>query len=299
MGTHRPNPAADRDVRVGRTRSSALGLALLIGTCAPVLLSPGTACAAAASGEPHAALVVDTGLRTTTYCVALDEGSISGTHLIELASAQYGLDYRFGFAGRAICRLDGVGVDGDDCFGAYPDYWGYLHGDGAGGWVWATGSAADHAVDDGDVEGWSWGTGDSATTHPAPPVLSIDDVCDQVGSPTPSPSPPAPAPSPSTGGGGGNGGGGNSSAPATMSPPLASASPSPRTHHASGSPTAPAGSSPAAAATASADPDVVRAAAAAPQASGGPPIGGLVTLGAIALLGAGGWLTLRRRKGGA
>lgn len=281
-------------------RSSVLGLALLVGTCAPVLLSPGTACAAAASAEPHAALVVATGTRTTTYCVALDDGSVSGTHLIELASAQYGLDYRFGFSGRAICRLDGVGVDGDDCFGAYPDYWAYFHGDGAGGWAWATGSAADHAVDDGDVEGWSWGTGDSGTTHPSPPALSIDDVCDQVVSPAPSPSPPAPAPSPSTGGGGGSAtDDGVSSGPATAAPSSSVSSPSPRTHTTSGSRTAPAGSSPAAAAPTSADPDVVRAAATAPPASGGPPIGGLVTLGAIALLGVGGWFTLRRRRGGA
>lgn len=290
---------------MGRARSFALGLTLLVGTCAPVLLSPGTACAATASAAPHAALVVDTGTRTTTYCVALDDGSVSGTHLIELASAQYGLDYRFGFAGRAICRLDGVGVDGDDCFGAYPDYWGYLHGDGAGGWAWATGSAADHAVDDGDVEGWSWGTGDSATTHPAPPALSIDDVCDQVDPPTPSPSPPAPAPSPSSGGGNGSGSGGGggtdsagSSGAATATPSSSVSSPSPRIHHASGSPAAPAGS-PVAAAPGSVSPDVVRAAATAPPASGGPPIGGLVTLGAIALLGVGGWFTLRRRKGGA
>jgi hypothetical protein len=290
-----------------------LGLTLLVGACAPVLLSPAAACAAAAYAQPHAALVVDTGARTTTYCVALDGGSVSGTHLIELASAQFGLDYRFGFAGRAICRLDEVGVDGDDCFGDYPDYWGYFHGNGASGWAWATGSAADHAVDDGDVEGWSWGAGDSGTTHPAPPVLSIDDVCDRVDSPSPSPSPPVPEPSPSPSGGGGNGGGGTddgsgggggtddgaSSGTATTAPSASVSSPSPRTHPASGSPSAPAGSSPAAAAPSSADPDVVRAAAAAPPASGGPPIGGLVTVAAIALLGLAGWFNLRRREGGA
>jgi len=290
---------------VGRARSYALGLTLLVGACAPVLLSPAAACAAAAYAQPHAALVVDTGARTTTYCVALDGGSVSGTHLIELASAQFGLDYRFGFAGRAICRLDEVGVDGDDCFGDYPDYWGYFHGDGAGGWAWATGSAADHAVDDGDVEGWSWGTGDSGTTHPAPPALSIDEVCDQVPSPAPSPSPPVPEPSPTTGGNGGSGGngggtgGGASSGAAATSPSSPASDLSPQPHNASGSPTAPAGSSPAAAAPSSADPDVVRAAAAAPPASDGPPIGGLVTLGAIALLGLAGWFNLRRRKGGA
>ncbi len=59
------------------------------------------------SGGPHAALVVDTGQQATSYCVALDASSVSGTRLIELASEQYGLAYRLGFGGRAVCMLVG------------------------------------------------------------------------------------------------------------------------------------------------------------------------------------------------
>lgn len=164
-------------MRTGRVRTLGLGLALLVGATAPVLASPVTACAAATSGEQHAGLLIDTGARTTTYCVVLDDASVSGTHLIELASTQFGLDYRLGFGGRAICMLDGVGALGDDCFGAYPNFWGYFHGDGGHGWTWSSGSAADHAIGDGDLEGWTWGTGDSASTHGSPPGMTIEDVC--------------------------------------------------------------------------------------------------------------------------
>lgn len=274
-------------MRTGRARTLGLGLALLVGATAPVLASPVTACAAATSGEHHAGLVIDTGARTTTYCVAFGDVSVSGTHLIELASAQFGLDYRLGFGGRAICMLDGVGAQGEDCFGAYPDFWAYFHGDGGRGWTWASGSAADHTIGDGDLEGWVWGTGDSASTHGSPPGMTIEDVCGVAPSPTPDPS-PSPSPSPSASPGVVQGG---SDSGSPRSPATAPAPTSPLDRPVSPMPT------PGAAAPASASPDVVRAAAAAPPAAGGPPAGGVLALGVIALLGAGGWLKVRRRKG--
>jgi hypothetical protein len=276
-------------MRRGRARSLAIALAVVLGAIAPVLSAPGIACAAAASGGPHAALVVDTGQRATAYCVALDEASVSGTHLIELASAQYGFTYRLGFGGRAVCMLAGVGANGDDCFGSYPNFWGYFHGAGASGWSWATGSAADHPVGDGDREAWSWGAGDSAATHGVPPSTTIDDACGTAAAPEPSPSPspapsatpPSPSPSatpPSPPGGGSNGGGGQTSEHTKTPEPSASPSPT-------------------AAPPMSASPAAVRAAAAAPPPSKGPPLAGLAALGAIVLLGAGGFATLRRRRG--
>jgi hypothetical protein len=276
-------------MRRGRARSLAIALAVVLGAIAPVLSAPGIACAAAASGGPRAALVVDTGRRATAYCVALDETSVSGTHLIELASAQYGFTYRLGFGGRAVCMLAGVGANGDDCFGSYPNFWGYFHGAGASGWSWATGSAADHPVGDGDREAWSWGAGDSATTHGVPPSTTIDDACGTAADPEPSPSPspapsatpPSPSPSatpPSPPGGGSNGGGGQTSEHTKTPEPSASPSPT-------------------AAPPMSASPAAVRAAAAAPPPSKGPPLAGLAALGAIVLLGAGGFATLRRRRG--
>jgi hypothetical protein len=184
-----------------RAATVAISVALALG--APGLGVLGEASPACAATDLRAALVVDTGAVARSYCVALGATGVSGTDLIRLAHAQYGLDYRLGYGGRAVCRLAGVGVDGGDCFGAFPDYWGYWHGDGRGGWTWASGSAADWTVHPGDVEGWQWGPGQDGTTHAMPPATTDADVC-----PPPEPS-PSPTPGPGSGGGGTGGGGGN------------------------------------------------------------------------------------------
>lgn len=290
-------------------RSLGLALAILLGSSVPALASPD---AVAAASGPRAALVVDVGARTTAYCVALDGTTVSGTHLIELASEQYGLSYRLGFGGRAVCMLDGVGASGGDCFGAYPDFWGYFHGAGDGGWTWATGSAADYRVASGAVDGWAWGSGDDGATHTAPASTTIDDICDPaavpppsplpspspVSSPSPVPSPsPRPTPTPSSSSGGNTGAGVSGTDPSVSTSPTSGAPASP-SRRPSASVVPSASPSPAAAAPRSASPDVVRAAAADPPAPGGPPFAGVVAIGMIALLGAGGWLTLRRRGRG-
>jgi hypothetical protein len=170
-------------------------------------------------------LVVDNGARVQRFCVALDGTTVSGIHLVELASAQHGLSYSLGFGKQAICQLDGVGVSGGDCFAEYPDFWGYWHGDGSGAWTWANGGAATYRVGDGDVEGWVWGSGDSGSTHRAPPATRADDVCAPVASPEPSPPPnPDPDPDPPTG----QGGAGSGSAATDPSTPSVSESPAPR-----------------------------------------------------------------------
>ena len=145
-------------------------------------------------------LVVDTGARVQRFCVALDGTTVSGIHLVELASAQHGIQYALGFGKQAICQLDGVGVSGGDCFAEYPDFWGYWHGNGSGGWTWANGGAATYRVGDGDVEGWVWGSGDSGSTHRAPPATRADDVCPPAPSPTPTDPPDADPPGDQVGG---------------------------------------------------------------------------------------------------
>jgi hypothetical protein len=156
-----------------RARRVAVALALCAGAAGPIGISP-VACA----GEGgSAALVVDTGAAVTTYCVALPEESVSGLELIELAGDQHGLDYSFGFGGEAVCRLEGVGPEGDDCFGEYPEFWGYWHGDGSGGWSWAGTGAGGASIEDGDIDGWSWGSGDNGSNHQAPPETEHGDVC--------------------------------------------------------------------------------------------------------------------------
>jgi hypothetical protein len=155
------------------------------------------ACAAVAADGPHAGLVVDTGSGgATTYCVALDGDSVNGLHLIALASSQYRLSYRLGFGGLAVCQLEGVGPDGDDCFADYPDFWGYWHHTGDTGWSWAATGAGSAQVEDGDMDAWTWGSGDTGDTHPAPPALAFEDVCVPASEPPPT-TPPPPKPKPS------------------------------------------------------------------------------------------------------
>ena len=275
----------------------ALGLTLAAPVLGPAAAGSAPACAAAAS---HAALVVTTGARTYTYCVGLDASSVSGIHLIQLAGSQFGLQYTLGFGGQAVCQLAGVGVSGGDCFGAYPDFWGYWHGDGAGGWTWAGSGAATASIESGDVEGWVWGSGDSGTTHAAPPASSFDEICHVS-------TPPSPSPTPSPGGGGGPGGGSGgggsrgagggailpkqSTVPATSTP---SGSPHrdgghPDRDRSSSSAVSTSGSS--AVATA-----VTELAAGVTDDSGGgaPPTGVIFALLAIVALGGAGWF-LRRR----
>jgi hypothetical protein len=317
-------------------RSAAIALTLLLPVLAPAAAGSSVACAAEAAGAPHAALVIDTGVQTLAFCVALDAPVINGLRLIQLASSQHGLPYRLGFGGQAVCQLAGIGPTGGDCFGDYPNFWGYWHGNGNGGWTWAGSGAASASIGDGDIEGWTWGSGDSGSTHPAPPSVDADSVCDDA----------APSPSPGGGGSGGGGGGsgdggsggsggggsggGSGSGPAVgagsgngssgpgdvpgssgavgadganddgTSPDTGNGGEtggSRREHDRADRAADMEGTSPPAAGSPSSEPaDVTSLASAAIPGNGGPPIAGLLALAAIGALGIGGWLTLRRRN---
>ena len=155
-----------------KPRSALVALALGCGALFPVAGASEVACAS--GGRPRAALVVDAGDQggVRTYCVALDADQVSGIRLIELAHRQHGLSYYLGYAGSGVCMLAGVGYREEECFKAGRSYWAYWHGNGSGGWSYATAGAADSSVGDGDVEGWSWGDG-------APPQASssLNTVC--------------------------------------------------------------------------------------------------------------------------
>lgn len=156
-------------------RRHALAIAaLVVGAAIPIAAGGAVACASEAD---RAALVVDTGEDAYTYCVMLSDDSVSGLELIQLANEQHGLQYRFGDGGQAVCMLANVGAEGDDCFGKYPDFWGYWRGNGSGDWEWSSVGAGSTVVSDGDVEGWSWGRGQDGSTHPPPPATEFDDVC--------------------------------------------------------------------------------------------------------------------------
>ena len=305
-----PRRRAPGAVRLG---VAPLVLVLTLGGLAPMLVAPPPACAA---GGDSAALVVDTGDRATRYCVAMDEARLSGIELIQLAARQYGLDYRLGYGGAGVCRLDHVGIEGGECFTDSDAFWGYWRGTG-GGWSWSSTGAASTVVEPGDVEGWSWGTGRDGSTHPSPPATSYASAC---GTSSPSPDP----------GGGGSEGGGDGFSSAGIGdgggdpgghPRGAAAdeqeapSPGDETGAADaggGAPApdrnseAPAGgnerpASTPAASEPSPQPSPVDATplAAASVESTGPPVVALAFAGgAIALLLVAGWLSLRRRPGG-
>lgn len=279
----------------------AISLGLALGAPAFGVVA-GTAPLACAATDQRAVLVVDTGSAARSYCVALGSDAVSGTDLIRLAHEQYGLDYRLGFGGRAVCRLSGVGVDGGDCFGAYPDFWGYWHGSG-GGWTWAGGSAADWTVEPGDVEGWQWGPGQDGQTHAPPPATRIDEVCRTE------PEPPEPTPPPTGGGGSGGedregGAGGGSDGPAGSGDAAASPSSAPARSEKDREPqdrtrsdatpvaTPPPSSSPTGA------PSVELAAGSTGPGGGGggAGAGALAAVGAVAVLGAAGAWVVRRRR---
>jgi hypothetical protein len=295
----------------GRLGIAPLVLALTLGGLAPMLVAPAPACAT--SGE-SAALVVDTGGRATRYCVAMDEARLNGIELIQLAAQQYGLDYRLGYGGAAVCRLDHVGIEGGECFTDSDAFWGYWRGTG-GGWSWSSTGAASTVVEPGDVEGWSWGTGRDGSTHPPPPPTSYASACGG----------PSPSPDPGDGGGGGGGGGdpsvgtGGGGDAATL--PREGAADGRESNTPAGGGAADAGgggrtpdgkveapaegderpASTPASSEPSPEPSPVDATplAAAPLDRTGPPVAALVSAGgAIVLLLFAGWLSLRRRPGG-
>jgi hypothetical protein len=322
-------------------RSAAFGLTLLLSVLVPAVGASSVACAAEAAGPPHAALVIDTGGQTLTYCVTLDAPTVSGLRLIQLASSQHGLQYRLGFGGQAVCQLAGIGPSGGDCFGDYPNFWGYWHGNGSGGWTWAGSGAASASIGDGDMEGWSWGSGDSGSTHPSPPSVAFGSVCEDA---APSPSPGGGGSGGGGSGGGGSGGGGSDGGGGGGSGGGGSSGSDPAAGSGSGSGGGSSGSGgepatsegtgggdggassadgngggkadgsdrandrtdqatdaegtdpPSAGSSPSEAPDVTALASATTPENGGPPIAGLVALGAIAALAVGGWFTLRRRN---
>lgn len=277
---------------VRRLGPLVLAAAIVLSTiAAPAATGGAVACA---QDGPRAGLVVDTGARAIELCVALDAAEVSGLRLIELAAAQHGLSYGFGMGGQAVCRLDGVGPAGDDCFAEYPEYWGYWHGDGRGGWTWASTGAGSYRVGDGDLEGWVWGSGDTGSSHRRPPAVGIDDLCEPVAPPSPDPThDPGPSPDPT-----------RQATPATdasVEPSSASPTASPTARDRTERPDRPPSPRVSSTTTStSSDTEApVLALGAAPPPDGGPPAG-LFVAGVLALLlGAGGWLRLRSRSKGA
>ena len=258
-------------------------VAALIPVSLPAVTGAAPACAAATG--PHAALVIDGGAGVRSFCVALDATTVSGIHLIELAGAQDHLSYGFGSGGQAVCRLAGVGPQGDDCFADYPQYWGYWRGDGHGGWTWSSSGAASARVGDGALDGWVWGSGDSGASHPKPPPTAIDDVCVRPTAPVTSPAPSRATPAAAPSAGVRSSAAGVSTGPSDTGT-TRSAKPS---SEGIGKTSAPAGPPTAVPLAAGPGP---------PPANAGPGPGLLVALVLGAALAGGGWLRMRTSRRG-
>ena len=276
---------------VVRSRLWLVGV-LVAGAATPVI----TASAVCAGTGDRAALVVDTGESTIDYCVSLPDDSVSGLELIELANDQHGLQYRFGDGGQAVCMLANVGAEGDDCFGEYPDFWGFWRGDGNGGWTWSRVGAGSTLVRDGDIQGWSWGSGQDGSTHPQPPATRYTDVCQPIAAP-PKEAENNENPKQQT----------NRSAPTSTASTDREEGEGPRTpaavgqRKASGRTEEPPQESGVSekrrtTRTATASGRAPGAVATATETTEGPPITGLAALALIAALGVGGTLAMRRRR---
>lgn len=306
MGSERVRGSS---VRVRAALACAAFVVALFTPMGPAATGP-VACAA--EEGPRAALVVDTGGSVYRLCVRLDASRVSGLHLIELASSQYGLTYRFGEGGQAVCMLANVGATGDDCFGQHPYFWGFWIGNGSGGWAWSGSGAGSVGVSDGGIHGWSWATGDGPATHRPPPRTTHASVC-------PAPQPPDPSRPPATTRPGGGGSSGDGDDPSTSGPTVAQPLPAgggPR----GGSHRARPGSkddegrsrrrpgeserdadAPDASADPSSSPSSAGAGPPLPEAPGGsgPPPAGVAALGASAALAGAGVLLARRRRANA
>ena len=291
------------DRRICR-RIWALPLAFLFGALPVPGAGQEIACAAP---SPSAALVVDTGSSALSYCVELDASSVSGLHLIELASSQHGLAYKFGYGGNAVCMLAGVGPTGDDCFEQSPNFWGYWRGGGSGGWTWSGTGGGSTSVGDGDVEGWSWGSGQDGSTHPKPPATTYASVCGSADpKPTSSSDPTkrkrgakkrSDGTSPDSGAGAGNeasADAGGAVAPTAIGRKTRGARRSPpnRVPVVGGSPT-PSPSSQSEGSVAQEDAAIT---ASKGQEDKGPPMAGLIGLALATCLGIGTSFVLRRRR---
>jgi len=141
------------------------GLALALGA---------TAGPAAAAGDHHAAVIVDTGTGAPKLSIVAFSGdSISGLEALQLAGADPAV-IGFSGLGGAVCALYGVGhpATSSTCLGEPSDarFWAYWHVPaGQSGFdesTYSRAGAASVRVHDGDVDGWRYGTGEPPRSVP-------------------------------------------------------------------------------------------------------------------------------------
>ena len=156
-----------------RTRSRR---AVLFVAIASVLLGIGVVAQPAEAGFGKAGVVVVHGNGTVkTECVRLTKEQISGFKLLKLSN----FDFRtapFGI-GRAICWIDGEGVDTTDsgqCFPKNGSNWAYFtQNKGDAGPVSSEVGPDDRTLTRGAVDYWEFGK----FPQPTPTKLTLRDIC--------------------------------------------------------------------------------------------------------------------------
>ncbi len=138
--------------------------------------------------------------RVQTACVRFSEPSITGIDLLQRAGIP--VIAQSSGLGAAVCKISNEGCDypAEDCFcqckGGNCGYWAYqrLRGDR---WAYSPIGASASQVQPGDVDGWAWGAG-SVQSGAAPPVIPLDQICQEnpVAAPTSETQAATPVPTP-------------------------------------------------------------------------------------------------------
>lgn len=142
---------------------------------ASVLLGTGLIASPADAGNGKAGVVVVHGDGTVrTDCVALPKAEVSGFRLLKASDFEFRAA-RFSF-GRAVCWLDGEGVDTRDPSSCLPDdapFWGYWTEDKGGTPVSSEVGAGDRRVRRGAIDYWVFDT----FPQDAPADVTLRDIC--------------------------------------------------------------------------------------------------------------------------
>jgi hypothetical protein len=128
----------------------------------------------------RAALVVSFGGgQVETACVEFSEPEITGLEVLQRAGLN--VEAQVQGLGAAVCRIDGTGCPGDNCFcqctgGGACRFWNYWHLVN-GQWQFSQVGGGIYPVQNGAVEGWSWGISSPGGEGEQPPVYTFDQVC--------------------------------------------------------------------------------------------------------------------------
>jgi len=102
-------------------------------------------------------------------CLDIGGQDLSGQDILQLSGLDLDLYYDASQE-VAVCRVNELGCESDQCFCQFPDYWSYWHTEG-NEWVYSGRGASTHMSQSGTVEGWRWGSG-------VPPLqISFEQIC--------------------------------------------------------------------------------------------------------------------------